>query len=510
MVDIVRRLDGLPLAIELAAARTRALPLAAIHARLDQHLSLLTGGSRDLPGRQQTLRGAIDWSYDLLEAADRRLFERLSIHAGGAFLTQADAVCGPSEELGEDVLDGLTSLSDKSLVRSDLTAGIDPRFVMLITIRDYAHEHLAGSPDFEQLARRHAQVYLALVETIAPELTGPQGRERADRLEQDHDNLRAALDWAVAHGEVEYALRFVAAVWRFWQVRGHLDEGRRRVDTVMAMPRVDEQPAELLAAAYGAAGSVGYWQADTHAAHHFYTRALEAARRSGDDHLVAEALYNMGFAGVDHDSPTNELYVAGRRFWEESLALHAKLGNSRGVANASWGLASALAALDDQQAAIEHVDRAIVEFRRLNDPFGLAWGLYLKGGLLGRVNDLDGIEPLLRESLQIFLAANDRSGIQFSLVGFAFVADGRGQRKRLSVLGGAVESLRQVTGAGLIDSPLEFVDFALPVKPIADAEALRWWQEGTRLSAEEASAYALRDADVDDDEGADQPPLSDA
>ena len=326
VVDIARRLDGLPLAIELAAARTRALSVPAIHARLDQHLALLTGGARDLPGRQQTLRGAIDWSYDLLEGPDRRLFERFSVHSGGAYLSQADAVCGPAAELGEDVLDGLTSLADKSLVKPDLTAEEDPRFAMLVTIRDYAHERLEGSEEFGELARRHAQIYLELAESVADGLTGADGRNLADRLERDHDNLRAALDWAVANGEVEYALRFIIAVWRFWQLRGHLDEARMRIDMVTALPGVAEQPVALVARAYGAAGSITYWQADVPATHAHYAAALDASRRSGDELLIAEALYNFGFAATDDVRLNNELYVAGRASWEESLAIYEKLG----------------------------------------------------------------------------------------------------------------------------------------------------------------------------------------
>ena len=471
--------------------------MAAIHARLDQQLAFLTGGARDLPGRQQTLRGAIDWSYDLLELADRRLFERFSIHAGGAFLTQADAVCGPATELGEDVLDGLSSLADKSLVRSDLTAGVDPRFTMLVTIRDYAHEHLEAGTDYAGLARRHAAVYLALAETISPELTSPQGRERADRLERDHDNLRVALDWAVERGEVDLALRFIIALWRFWQIRGHLDEARRRVDSVMALAGVDERPAELLAKAYGAAGSVTYWQADTRATHRYYGRALEAARRTGDERLIAEALYNMGFAGVEADAPNNLVYAAGRPYWEESLELYRKLGDATGAADASWGLAAALAAMDERDAAVDAVDQALVEFRRLGHPFRIGWGLYLKAGLLGRAKAWDSIEPLVRELLEIFLAANDRAGIQFNLVGFSVLAIESNQRKRANRLGGAIESLRSATGAGLIDLPLEFVDFSLPVKPTDDGEQLAWWEEGKRMSAEEAAHYALDNVDAE-------------
>src|SRR3954469_13756168 len=300
VVDICRRLDGLPLAIELCAARTRSLTVAAIHSRLDQHLNLLTGGSRDRPGRQQTLRAAIDWSYDLLEGPDRALFERFAIHSGGASLTQAEAVCGPASELGEDVLDGLSSLSDKSLVKPDLSGGEDPRFAMLVTIRDYARERLAASTitSLEEIARRHALAYLDFAERLAPGFAGPEARAVSDHFETDHDNIRAALEWAIANDEAEIALRFVVATWRFWQRRGHLDEARRRIDAVMTIPGVTAQTDELQARAFAAAGGITYWQADTHATYAYYSRALAAAERSGNSQLIAQATYDHGFAPV--------------------------------------------------------------------------------------------------------------------------------------------------------------------------------------------------------------------
>jgi predicted ATPase/class 3 adenylate cyclase len=228
VVDIVRRLDGLPLAIELAAARTRVLSVQALAERLDRSLAMLTGGARDLPDRQQTLRGTIDWSYELLEQADRALFERFSVFASGACLIEAEPVCGPPAELGEEALDGLVSLSEKSLMRPVPRAVEDPRFAMLATIREYATDRLAGRSDAEALRRRHAVAYLALVEDAAPHLVGPRQRRLLDRLEQDHDNLRVALDWAVERGEAGVALRLLVGIWRFCQIRGYLTEGWER------------------------------------------------------------------------------------------------------------------------------------------------------------------------------------------------------------------------------------------------------------------------------------------
>ncbi len=496
IVDIARRLDGLPLAIELAAARTRSLPVAAIHARLDQHLALLTGGARDLPGRQQTLRGAIDWSYDLLAEPERRLFERFSIHAGGAFLTQADKVCGPTDELGEDVLDGLSSLSEKSLVRADLGADEDPRFVMLVTIRDYARERLEQGADYDTLAHRHADVYLELVERLVPQLSGDQGKLIGDRLEQDHDNLRAALDRAIAHDDAGYALRFVAAIWRFWQVRGHIVEGRRRVDAVMAMPGLPGQSAELRARGIGAAGSIAYWQADIPATHRWYTLALAAARETGDDALIAEGLYNLGFAAIEQETFSNTLYQAGRPYWDEALRLFDKLGNVRGVADASWGVAMAHASSGDRASAIAYAERALAGFRTVDDPLRVGWGEYLLGGLRVADGDMARVEGHLRESLGLFHRANDRTGILLNLTGFHHLARARGQTTRALRLGGAIESLRQSTGAGLLDTPIELVDFVVPTKPTDDPAGIAEWESGAQLTAEEAAAYALGEADT--------------
>ena len=496
VVDICLRLDGLPLAIELAAARTRALPLAAIHARLDQHLSLLTGGSRDLPGRQQTLRGAIDWSYDLLEPADRRLFQRFSVHSGGAFLTQADAVCGPPSELGEDVLDGLSSLSDKSLVKPDLAMAEDPRFAMLVTIRDYAHERLAASGELDSLARRHALAYLEFAERAGPGLTGPEAREVTARFELDHDNIRAALDWAVAHNEAEIALRLIIATWRFWQRSGHLIEARRRVDAVVALPGVADQSDELQARALGAAGGISYWQADPHSTFGYYSRALAAAERSGDKRLIAEAMYNHGFAPADADKLSDELYTKGMPFWQRSLAMYTEIGDARGIANAAWGLAQAEAAIGDQERAIVVGEQALAGYREVGDSFGTGWALYVLAGLHVRGGRIDQAEDSMRESLKIFLESNDKTGILLNLAAFMNIAQARGQKLRELRLGGAVRKLRESTGTGLLDTPIDVVQFVMPTEPTTPDER-REFDIGARMTAQEAASYALSDADTD-------------
>jgi predicted ATPase/class 3 adenylate cyclase len=495
IVEIVRRLDGLPLAIELAAARTRVLPVGAIRARLDQHLSLLTGGARDLPERQQTLRGAIDWSYDLLEEADRRLFERFSVHAGGAFLTQADAVCGPAQELGEDVLDGLTSLADKSLVNPRLGVDDDPRFAMLATIRSYAVERLSAGAEREELARRHAETYLALVEEHAPNMLGADAARVNDRLEADHDNLRAALDWFVEQGDAAHALRFISAAWRFWQTRGHLVEASQRIDTVLSLPSVADQPAALRARAYAAAGGITYWQAVVRATYRYYTLGLAAARESGDDALIGQALYNLSFSPLDQDGHTNELYAAGRPHLEEALAIFERIGDTRGLSDTHWALSQTVAATHDFEAAAIHAEIALREYRRLDDPFRTGWGLFWMAGLLLRSDRVKQSIGLLREALAIFAAARDRSGILLNLAALGVAAAVLGMRQEAALMGGATETLRLSTGTGLIDDTPDFFDFQTPKRPENDPESDAWWEEGKLWSTEEAVDYALKFAD---------------
>jgi tetratricopeptide (TPR) repeat protein len=394
-----------------------------------------------------------------------------------------------------DVLDGLSSLADKSLVRPDLAAGDDPRFQMLGTIRDYALERLQAGADFAELSRRHALVYLALTEALTAQVLGPDARAATDRLELDHDNIRAALDWAVANGETQVALRFIVATWRFWQRRGHLVEARRRIEIVMAMPGLGAQPDELLADAFGAAGGITYWQADAHATYRYYSQALAAAERSGDKRLIARALYDHGFAAVDADRLDDDIYRKGRQLWLRSLELYRELGDPQGIADAAWGLSQAYSADDDVPKALEYAQQALDGYRQLGDQFRIGWGAFVVATVQVRVGDLAAAEQNLRESLAIFAAANDRGGMLMNLAAFFLLARQRGQRTRELRLGGAAMKLRASTGTGLLDVPLDVLQFTMPVEPTDPAEQLLW-QEGERMSPEEAAAYALSDEDA--------------
>src|SRR2546429_1125078 len=296
IAGICERVDGLPLAIELAAARIKLFSPQALYARLEKSLDALGSGARDLPGRQQTLAGAIAWSYELLDPALQRLVARFSVFARGAGLEQAEAVCGPADEAGADVLSGLDELADQSLLRR-MPDFDEPRLIMLQTIREFAGDRLEEGDEADLIRDRHAAAFTALAEGSEGRLFGDGRKAELDRLELDLDNFRAALDWCIAKARTEQALGLAAAMWRFWQMRGHLREGRARMETVLALPDGDKFPAARRQA-LEAAGGIAYWQADMDAAQVWYDECLLLTRLTSDKRALANAIYNDAFPSV--------------------------------------------------------------------------------------------------------------------------------------------------------------------------------------------------------------------
>lgn len=492
VVDTVRRLDGLPLAIELSAARTRVLSVQALAARLDQRLAMLTGGARDLPARQQTLRGTIDWSYDLLDQADRALFERFAVFASGACLVEAEPVCGPPGELGEAVLDGLVSLSEKSLMRPVPRAVEEPRFVMLATIGEYAADRLAARPDAEALRGRHAAAYLSLVEDAAPHLVGPRQRRLLDRLEQDHDNLRVALDWAVERGDAGFAMRFLAGIWRFWQIRGYLTEGWERALRVLTLPGADDQPPALRARALGAAGSIAYWRGEGIRSHELYRDALELARNSGEPAILAEALTNFGFASRPEEQRTQSVYVAGRPYFEQAVGLYRQLDDRDGLANATWALASSYMDTREFDTARRLVRESLALYRETDNRFGTGWALFGLAHIAYRTGRSDeAIVPLI-EALEVFADGNDLSGIVMCLVGMALRARQIGAEEAHWRLAGATNTFITKLDVGVDREELKAIGIEPAERPTDEPESQRAWDTGAAMSIEQAVSYALR------------------
>ncbi|MDQ4005528.1 MAG: adenylate/guanylate cyclase domain-containing protein, partial [Actinomycetota bacterium] len=268
VAEICERVDGLPLAIELAAVRVNVLTPQAMLPRLGERLSLLTSGPRNLPERQRTLRGAIDWSYRLLEEPERRLFARLAAFAGGVTLEAIEAVTAPG--LGGDVLDLLGALINDSLVRRAEDHHGQTRFDMLETIREYAGERLEAEPDSEEVRERHARYFLDLAVQAEPHFVGMDQTTWLDRFEHDHDNVRTALKWSIGAGEIELGQRAAGALWRFWHQRGYLAEGRRKLEHLLHAPGGEAPTAARFKALTGA-GGLAYWQNDYPATERFYT-----------------------------------------------------------------------------------------------------------------------------------------------------------------------------------------------------------------------------------------------
>lgn len=321
---ICAHLDGLPLAIELAAARVRTLSPAALLTRLGKRLEALTGGPRDLPARQQTLRATIAWSYQLLDPAEQTLFARLGVFLDGWTLVAAESVASDEQLAAEKILGLLEGLVEQSLVKLAVEATDEPRFTMLETLREYALEQLTAQGEQEELRRRHAQYFVTLGEQAEPKLHGPEARAWMDRLEADQDNLRAALEWSRTTGDAQRGLRLAKAVWWFWELRGHRREGRALLDALLALPE-EEEPSAVRGWALAGAACMANSVTDTVRSMPAIEACLALAQRLEDERLIARALTERAFV-----SYTRGELAAASEDLAQSLAL------ARGVRDERW------------------------------------------------------------------------------------------------------------------------------------------------------------------------------
>jgi predicted ATPase len=451
VAEICNRLDGLPLAIELAAARVKVLTPQSMLPKLREGLDMLASTGRDLPERQRTLRGAIAWSWDLLKDAEKRLFTRLAVFVGGAMLPQIEEICGPAKDLGGNVLDVLSSLVEHSLVRQSEVDG-EPRFRTLVTIREYALERLNESDERDLIRARHAHAYLALAEQARPYVQGTDQKRWLDLLEQEHDNLRAALESSIEDRRVEDACRLVSALWRFWQVRGHLVEGAHWCERVLPLPTTAVPPLVLMQALEASAG-IAYWRGDIQAATDGYVKAAEIAHAHGDDEAQANAEYNLSFVyGIPgSDLPRAlDLLRSAREKW-------ARVGNRLGVARAAWGLGTFLqfgrrgtidpSRLDEARAAVQE---ALAVHRAGTNRFDLGWSLHLAGMIDIKRGDFADAATAFREAAQIFTDDNDLSGLTIIASDCAELAAAQGQPEREATLVGFADMLTERAGTGLL------------------------------------------------------------
>jgi predicted ATPase len=481
---ICARLDGLPLAIELAAARVRILAPGAIQARLDQSLGLLSGGARDLPERQQTLRGAIAWSYDLLPTAERTFFERLSVFAGGWSIETATVVADPDGELGMDALDGLTSLVEKSLVRGVETSD-EPRFRMLQTIREFGLERLAANGDLAMVRDRHLHAIADLAEAAERQLIGKDTKRWLNQLELEHDNVRAALRWALESGQAEIGLLLAGRLWRFWHQRGHLGEGLAMTRELLASPAGQGRTPARVKALNGA-GGLAYWQNDFPTAEGFYTEQLEVSQELGDKAAEAEAWYNLGYLAAI----PGEHAVAIERY-EHALTLWRELGDALGLASGLAGLGLVLYLKRDWQAAMTASREALVQAERLGDRYRASSVL----GVIGRSAMEMGDFALARSSglaaLDIFADSGDPTGTGLQLDDLGDLAMREGDPARALLFGGSAAALRTRIAGGAPTALTRHGDYIADARAALGPEAAdAAWREGLALDQEAAVARA--------------------
>jgi predicted ATPase len=425
VIELCRRLDGLPLAIELAAARVSVLPPEAVLARLGNRLELLTSGARDLPDRQRTLRATLDWSYDLLSVAERSLFARLAVFAGGWTLEAAEAVCDAGK--WAEVLQHVSALVAKSLVQQQATVQHEPRFAMLETVREYALERLEESGELERLRRRHARYFLGLAEEEEQASQGPLQRAWLDRLQTEHDNLRAALAWSLtSQGDKELGLQLTSALSHFWYVREHHSESRMWLQS--ALERSSEATAARAKVLVGA-GRLAWFQGELARANALLEESLSLYQHLGDDVGAAFALLILGRTAVSHgDRGRGETLV------EESLAFFRQQGNM-------WGIARALIILGDGALFEGDVDRATAKFQKsldisqdLEDAEGIALSLLYLGRAAHMRGDYERSKTLLEESLVVFKDSGDSRGVAEVLLELGRVARAQGDNARALAL----------------------------------------------------------------------------
>jgi non-specific serine/threonine protein kinase len=455
LASVCLHLDGIPLAIELAAARVRALPVEEINRRLDERFRLLTGGSRTALPRHQTLRALIDWSYDLLNEQEKTLFKRLSVFAGGWTVEAAEAVCAADEAVGNrqlavegavggrqsavgtanhgsllptadcllpsEVLDLLLSLVDKSLVVAEERDGA-ARYRLLETVRQYARDRLVESGGSDAVRGSHLEYFLALAEEAEPQLQGPDQQSWLERLETEHDNLRAALDWGLRNREEEYdpcrsqhptpnaqrlALRLTGALGRFWMVRGHLSEGRKQISRALAEQGEDHATR---ARALNEAGNLARNQGDRPEARELYEESLAIYRKLGEQKGIALALNNLGGLAREQGD-----YVAAWALYEDSLAISRDMGDRRGIARTLHNMGLSARDHGDYAAAQVLLQESLETLRKLGDPYGVAQSLSSLGALAESRGDYTAAKTLHEESLQISRELGDRRGIAGSL-----------------------------------------------------------------------------------------------
>jgi predicted ATPase/DNA-binding CsgD family transcriptional regulator len=488
---ICARLDGLPLAIEMAAALVKVLPPEALNERLAHGLMQLTAGAKNLPSRHQTLRGAIFWSYSLLNPNEKKLFCRLAVFVSGASLDAAEAVCADGDSVEADILAVSASLVNKSLLQHNPQPDGQPRYSMLESIRQFALEQLAILGELQNMQRRHATYFLSLAELAEPGLNTRVQSTWLSRLEWDHDNLREVLRWSISDtGDRATGLRLAGALYWFWWIRGYMAEGSRWLQVLLADKGVHVKPAVRAKACYGA-GFLAYRLGDLEVAQRLTEEGLILWRQLGDAAGVAKALIHLGRVALgQHD------HSRARSLWEEALAFNKESGDRLESAHALNGLGELARMEGDLQQARARYEECLSIWTDAGNTEMVAVVLFNLAQIAIRHGDLDRARSCLSESVRLHKDVGSQLVTNCALVGLAEVAIHEGDARRAARLFSAADALSEAYREVLnppdqaeYDSSLTKTRGALTEEEFAVARS-----EGRSLTLEEALEYALASA----------------
>ena len=489
--EVCTLVDRLPLGVELAAARVAHLPLRAVRDRLAAHMPLPGTGPRNVPDRQRTLSGAIAWSHDLLPPASQRLLHDLGVFEGGFDLEQAEDVVDPPGD-GGDVLDHLVTLVDQSLVQRDApdAGGEGIRFRLLETIRAFSLDHLKDEGRETETRRRHALAYLALAETAAPNLPGPDQPRWLDRLTVDYPNLNAAVRWSMDSGEVEIAQRLIAGMWRYWQLTGRLEEATEIAEAVLRLPGSnDPSPARL--AAVTAAGGIAYWHGRPADAVHHYEEELRLARELGDLAAEADAAWNLSFESyIAEDLPTaTELFERAQRLFEE-------IGDERGAARAAWSALTVQADNHPDPASLAALEELLHRFERLNDTWYACQTMMSMAWVRFAGDDLTSASYWFTRALTTSHALRDRTGSTIAIPMAALLAVMAERAEDAAALLGCHAHLQELYG---VKAPMGLAQLLGPSDPYVFARAAlgderyeEIFEAGRQMTLDQAVALTVK------------------
>ncbi|HEX6034602.1 MAG TPA: tetratricopeptide repeat protein, partial [Anaerolineales bacterium] len=488
VAQVCLRLDGIPLAIELAAARVKLLSAEKIAARLDNRFDLLTSGSRTAFPRHRTLQAAIDWSYDLLSHKEQILFGRLAVFVGGWTLGEARAICSGDGIEPDEILDLLTYLVDKSLVIVDKQGG-EPRFQMLETIREYAGKKL---PELNELRNHHLDFYMKLGEEIEPKLHGAEQAPWLNKLELEHDNLRAALDWSLTGGDLESGLRLAGALWLFWDIHGYHLEARVWLDRLLAKGQglVSPPNASAWARVLYVAGHLRQRQGDFEQARKQYAASLSIYQQLEVEKQVAVVLRGLGEIAQDEEDLTS-----AKTYYEQSLALCRALDDIKGISIALGHLAILAFLRRDYERSAMLCQETLAIGRERASKRTMAIALTTLGFASWGKGELEQADASFAEALALQAELTEKRVAQYSLIGIGLIALARNHPIRAARLFGAGEALRERIGTPLPPSQRGPYDLLVEsIRAQLDTVAFeKAWAEGHAMTLEQAVAYALKE-----------------